>query len=112
MRLQNRVAIVTGGAGGLGAGIRDALAREGANLAIVGNQPLSVGWALTDEIFQNYGREALALKADVSVSSDVREAVDKVHERWGKIAILVNNAGISSVPAPCPWNWTKAISML
>jgi len=96
VRLQNRVAIVTGGARGLGAGICDALAREGANVAIVDNQPLSVGRALADEMFHKYGQVALALKADVSVSSDVREAVDKVYRRWGKIDILVNNAGISS----------------
>ena len=97
MRLKDQVAIVTGGAGGLGAGICDSLAEEGANVVIAVNQNVQGGRALSESIEQKYGKIPLVIKADVSVSSEVKAMVAQVYDRWGKINVLVNNAGIASV---------------
>ena len=97
MKLKDQVAIVTGGAGGLGAGICETLAGEGADVAIVVNKNIKGGRALAGDIEKKYGKLPIVIQADVSVSSEVREAVAQVHDRWGKIDILVNNAGIATV---------------
>ena len=97
MKLKDQVAIVTGGAGGLGTGICDTLAEEGANVAIVVNKNVKGGRALAENIEKKYGKIPIVIQADVSVSSEVRAAVAQVYERWGEINILVNNAGIASV---------------
>lgn len=97
MRLEGQVAIVTGGAGGLGSGICSAFASEGAHVAIIDNNHIQNGLALTEEIQTRYGKEALAIKTDVSNSVEVKAMVEAVYNRWHKIDILVNNAGISSV---------------
>lgn len=97
MRLEGKVAIVTGGAGGLGSGISSAFASEGAHVAIVDNNNMQNGLALVEEIKTSYGTEAVAVKADVSNSIEVKAMVEAVYNRWHKIDILVNNAGISSV---------------
>jgi NAD(P)-dependent dehydrogenase (short-subunit alcohol dehydrogenase family) len=97
MRLKDRVAIVTGGAGGIGAGICHAFAKEGANVAIGVNQNVAKGRALAASIEKKYGHAALAIKADVSNAGEVKAMVSEVNARWGKIDILVNNAGIATV---------------
>ena len=97
MRLRDRVAIVTGGAGGIGEGICRAFAEEGANVAIGVNQNEEKGRALAASIEKTYGHAALAIKADVSNAGEVNAMVSEVNARWGKIDILVNNAGIATV---------------
>ena len=97
MRLKDKVAIVTGGAGGIGAGICHAFAEEGADVAIVDHDNIDKGNALASDIEETYGRSAISIKADVSNKDEVRAMVSDVHARWGKIDILVNNAGISTV---------------
>jgi NAD(P)-dependent dehydrogenase (short-subunit alcohol dehydrogenase family) len=96
MRLTNQVAIVTGGAGGLGKGICKAIAEEGADVAIVVNKNLKGGQEIAEEIQKKHGKTPLVLKADVCNSREVKEMVKRVYEQWGKIDILVNNAGITS----------------
>ena len=97
MRLNDRVAIVTGGTGGIGTGICRAFAEEGANVAIVDQKNIDSGRTLAANIEKTHGRAALSIKADVSNISEVRAMVSEVAARWGKIDILVNNAGISTV---------------
>jgi NAD(P)-dependent dehydrogenase (short-subunit alcohol dehydrogenase family) len=97
MRLLDRVAIVTGGAGGLGSGICRALAEEGARVGMIVNSNLPGGHRLAEEIETAYGKKPLVLKADVSKAGDVKEAVESVYKQWGKIDILVNNAGITTL---------------
>jgi NAD(P)-dependent dehydrogenase (short-subunit alcohol dehydrogenase family) len=97
MRLRDQVAIVTGGAGGIGAGICHAFAEEGADIAIVDIKEPEMGSALATKIEKTYGRAASFIKTDVTSISEVRAMVSEVADRWGKIDILVNNAGISTV---------------
>jgi 3-oxoacyl-[acyl-carrier protein] reductase len=90
MRLNNKVAIVTGARRGLGRAIALALAKEGANLSICDiNQDDCQ--KVVEEIVQQ-GREGLALKCDVSSRSDVENLVKRTLEKFGKLDILVNNA--------------------
>jgi 3-oxoacyl-[acyl-carrier protein] reductase len=96
-RLQDQVAIVTGAAGGLGAGICTALANEGARVAIVVNKNLDGGHRLAKSIEAEHGTVTLVVKADVSNAMEVKEMIDLVHDQWGKIDLLVNNAGITSL---------------
>jgi len=92
-RVNERVAIVTGGAQGIGQGICLRLAEEGAKVAIF-DLNLAEAKKTAKEI-EKSGGTALALKVDVSKSSEVDAAVKQVLSKLGKIDILVNNAGIS-----------------
>lgn len=91
MRLANKVAIITGGARGIGQAIALRLAEEGAEIAICDVQPSDKTVAQIEEL----GRTALALKVDITQESQVKEAVDSVMAKWDRIDILVNNAGIT-----------------
>jgi len=88
MRLQNKVAIVTGGARGIGAGIARCLAAEGARVGI-----LDVDGGEAETMAKTLGVEALGLAADVSQEADARAATEQVVARFGRLDILVNNAG-------------------
>lgn len=96
-RLADKVAIVTGGAGGLGQSICQSLAEEGANVAIVVNKNVEGGNLLAQTIEQLYNKRPLVLKADVSSSTEVKAMVNDVYNNWGRIDILVNNAGINNL---------------
>jgi 3-oxoacyl-[acyl-carrier protein] reductase len=93
MNLEGQVALVTGAAQGIGRAIALALAEVGADVA-GGDVKLEQLQEVTKEI-EGLGRRALALHLDVSRPDSVNEAVDKVLEAFGKIHILVNNAGIT-----------------
>ena len=94
MRLKNKVAIVTGGGGGIGEGIVNCLAKEGASIAVFDmNLENAVRAASAAE--RKYKRSIIALHADVTVNESVSSMVDAVIKAFGKIDILVNNVGIS-----------------
>lgn len=92
MRLKGRVAIITGGARGIGKAIALALVREGAKIAIV-DFDKEGAFALKDQIEKEQG-QAIAIPCDVSKSSEVKAMVDQVKKVFNRIDILVNNAGI------------------
>ncbi|NLY30328.1 MAG: SDR family NAD(P)-dependent oxidoreductase, partial [Firmicutes bacterium] len=91
MGLANKVAIVTGGGRGIGQAIALRLAQEGAKVAICDVQNSEETAARIQEL----GGAALALKVDITVESQVKEAVETILSQWGTIDILVNNAGIA-----------------
>jgi NAD(P)-dependent dehydrogenase (short-subunit alcohol dehydrogenase family) len=93
MKLAGRVAIVTGGAKGIGRGIATAFAREGARIALVGRAVEPIQTAERELAAE--GRDILAHVGDVSRASDVRRVVDSALARFGRIDILVNNAGVN-----------------
>jgi 3-oxoacyl-[acyl-carrier protein] reductase len=92
-RLEGRIAVVTGAASGIGAGIAIAFAAEGADVAVV---DLAAEPDAADVLsaIRELGREALFVHADVSEESDVRAMAEQVLEHFGRVDILVNNAGI------------------
>jgi len=95
MRFEGQVAIVTGAAKGIGLRVARAFGREGARVAALDVNADGVD-GLAGELAAG-GRETLALKVDVTVAREVRRAVDTVIGRWGRVDVLVNNAGGFSV---------------
>lgn len=91
--LKDRVAIVTGGARGIGKGISECLAAEGARLAVC-DILHDIAAATAKEISGKYGVEAIGVSVDVSDESSVNNMVDAAVRHFGKVDILVNNAGV------------------
>lgn len=89
---KNKVALVTGGGTGLGKEISLKLAAAGACIAVNYSRSAEEANETATEI-ESEGTEAMTVKADVSLSSDVQRMVEEVVERFGGIDILVNNAG-------------------
>ena len=94
-RIKEKVAIVTGGAQGIGQGICLRLAEEGAKVAIFDVNLDEANKTAQD--IERSGGTALALKVDVTKSAEVETAVKQVISKFGRVDILVNNAGISLV---------------
>jgi len=93
MRLQDKVALVTGGAQGIGRDIALAFAAEGANV-VIGDINLAKAQETQKEI-ETLGRKSLAVELNVTDYALVEEAVNKILDKFTKIDILVNNAGIT-----------------
>ena len=89
MSFENKTAVITGGAKGIGAGCTTIFHREGANVAIL-DVDEDAGSELADEL----GDRAVFLKCDISKEADVKSVVKKITEMFGSIDYLVNNAGI------------------
>ena len=92
--LEGKVAIVTGGNGGIGKGIARGFASMGANVAIVARNPEKTE-AAAKEIADEFGVRCLAMLCDVADEDLVAEMVEKVNKEFKRIDILVNNAGIN-----------------
>src|ERR1019366_1028060 len=94
MRLQGKVAVVTGGGTGIGRGISEVFAREGARVLV--NYNSSVDDANeTVRAITGAGGEAFAFQASVAIEDQAKALLNAAVERWGKLDILVNNAGWS-----------------
>jgi 3-oxoacyl-[acyl-carrier protein] reductase len=92
--LKGQVAIVTGSAQGIGLSIAEALAREGANIVISDiNAELIVKTAA--EIKNKYNVETLSVAANVSIGADCDKLVQQTLDKFSKINILINNAGVT-----------------
>jgi 3-oxoacyl-[acyl-carrier protein] reductase len=112
MKLKDRVAIVTGGARGIGKAIALALIREGAKLAMV-DVDKAILEAARNEIGKNQ-QEVIAIPCDITKGVEVRAMVDQVRNAFGRIDILVNNAGIirrGTIETVTEEDWDRVIEV-
>lgn len=94
VHLNEQVAIVTGGATGIGKAIARSLAENGARVAIV-DVDIARAQSTAADITAN-GGECIALRGNVASAEEMQQQVQAVVERWGQINILINNAGINT----------------
>ena len=93
MRLEGKVAIVTGGGSGFGEGIAKKFVAEGARVLIADRDA-----AGSERVAKALGANARSLRVDVANAADVKTMIEAAHELFGGLNILVNNAGVSHLP--------------
>jgi 3-oxoacyl-(acyl-carrier-protein) reductase len=93
MRLKNKVALITGGGSGIGEATAMRFAEEGAKV-VINDVDMENANKVAEKIKAN-GGEVLVLKADVSDKSEVEGMIEQVQEHFGRLDVLVNNAGIN-----------------
>ncbi|MEW6300424.1 MAG: SDR family NAD(P)-dependent oxidoreductase [Thermodesulfobacteriota bacterium] len=91
MRLRGKVALITGGGRGIGRAIALAFAREGADIAVTARTPAEIDQVAAE--VRACGRQAYAAPCDVTDGASVTRMAAAVHERFGRVDLLVNNAG-------------------
>jgi len=95
MRLENKTALVTGAASGFGAGIAETFAREGAKVAVV-----DINGEGAASVATGIGNAAMAFTCNVADGKEVQATVTNVVDAFGKLDIIVNNAGVSHKNSP------------
>lgn len=93
-RLDGRVVLITGGGGGLGEVFARALAGAGADLVLAGRR-LETVQAVAEQVAAGTGRRALPLSVDVTDPAQVRLMAEQALDTYGKVDILINNAGVN-----------------
>jgi 3-oxoacyl-[acyl-carrier protein] reductase len=115
MKLKDKVALVTGGARGIGKAVALAYAREGARLAICARTTSEIDETVQE--IQKLKAEAKGWSCDVSVEDSVKDFVGNVIKDFGRIDVLVNNAGVMTRPVPITqlevkkWDYTIAVNL-
>jgi len=110
MRREGKVALITGGTSGIGRATAIRFAEEGAKVAITGRNP-ERGEQVVQDIVAS-GGEALFIRSDVRKAEDCRQAVNLTLERFGRIDVLFNNAGVfhpKSIPDCTEEEWDETI---
>jgi NAD(P)-dependent dehydrogenase (short-subunit alcohol dehydrogenase family) len=97
-RLTNRIALVTGGGSGIGRAAALAYAREGAKVVVAGRRVTEI--EETARLITMAGGEAYSVPGDVSVAEEVKALVKAVVERYGRLDVAFNNAGVEGRFAP------------
>ncbi|MDO8685643.1 MAG: 3-oxoacyl-ACP reductase family protein [Clostridiales bacterium] len=98
MKLKDKIVLVTGSSKGIGRSIALGMAREGADVAVNYNTDREGAVDVMEEI-KKIGRKSIVIKADVGKVAEINEMFKKIREEFGKLDVLVNNAGIPG--------WTK-----
>jgi len=110
MRLKDKVALITGGTSGIGTATAIRFAKEGAKVVITGRDTKR-GEQVVQKIVTN-GGDAMFVRSDVCLADDCRNAVDRTLERFGRIDILFNNAGVfhpKTIPDCTEEEWDETI---
>jgi 3-oxoacyl-[acyl-carrier protein] reductase len=94
MNLNDKVAVVTGAAQGIGRAIAETLARRGADV-VVADLQAEKAEATAKEIAADTGRRAIAVQVDVADNASAKAMIDRIMAEFGRIDILVNNAGVT-----------------
>ena len=113
-RLEGKVAIITGAASGIGQGDAELFGKEGAKVVITTDAKVVEGKALAEKI-KKEGGEAIFLRLDVTKEGDWKSVIGEVIKRYGKLNILVNNAGVVlcktiEETSLADWNWQMDIN--
>jgi NAD(P)-dependent dehydrogenase (short-subunit alcohol dehydrogenase family) len=113
--LAGKVAFVTGAASGIGLGITTALAQAGVKVMLCDIEDSALKKALED--LRRTNADVEGVKADVSLKSELQAAADATVARYGKVHILVNNAGIAGggtygAWTDAGWSWTIAVNLM
>jgi NAD(P)-dependent dehydrogenase (short-subunit alcohol dehydrogenase family) len=113
MRLEGKVALITGGGSGIGAAAAVLFAQEGARVAVLGRTEEKL--AETVKRIEAAGGEGLAVEGDVASYPDMERVVGEVVAKWGRLDVVFANAGINGVWAPieelAPEEWEKTIAI-
>src|SRR5215471_6440293 len=111
-RLAGKVALITGGGTGIGRAIALAFAREGAGVALAGRRLEKVKEVARE--IEKQGAAAIALQCDVIRAKDAERAVSETAKRFGKVNVLVNNAGtlsVSTVDTISEEDWDRVMTV-
>jgi 3-oxoacyl-[acyl-carrier protein] reductase len=115
MKLKDKVALITGGARGIGKAVALAYAREGARLAICARTESEINETVQE--IQKLKADAKGWRCDVSIEESVKDFVGAVIKEFGRIDVLVNNAGVMTRPVPITelevkkWDYTIAVNL-
>ncbi|HMF52392.1 MAG TPA: SDR family oxidoreductase [Candidatus Saccharimonadales bacterium] len=115
MKLENKVAMITGGARGIGKAIATAYAREGAKLALCARTAAELDQTVGE--LRALRAEAEGWSCDVSLEDSAKEFVAGTFKKFGRIDVLVNNAGVMTRPVPMTevdikkWDYTIAVNL-
>lgn len=113
MELSGKIALITGGGSGIGKAAALALARAGAGIAVLSRTPDEIERTAAE--VEKLGAPALPLSADISDEAAMRGAFDTLQKRFGRLDIVVANAGINGVWAPIddlkPQEWDRTMAV-
>ena len=115
MRLENKVAVITGSSSGIGSAIALAFAKEGAAVAVDYRSHPDEAKEIVEQV-ERFGGRAISVHADVSSPEDVKNLIQKAVEEFGRLDVMINNAGMEEkmpfLETPLDvWNKTIAVNL-